>query len=66
MRRWDTYNLDSTHINLSDARARKDVLRYTGFRVKIRKNEDGHYQVWEKDIRELDRKRYRYVEIHDS
>jgi hypothetical protein len=44
------YRLDSTKRNYSQAKNRKTKLKRQGYRVKIRKNIDGLFEVHKKDI----------------
>jgi hypothetical protein len=56
------YDQDGTYRTYSEARKRKDKLKSEGFRVKIRKSEDGRHIVYKKNIILIDmqrNKRYR-------
>lgn len=52
------YDQDETYRTYDEARARKDELKSEGFRVKIRKNEEGHV-VYKKNIALIDAQRRR-------
>jgi hypothetical protein len=50
------YNQDGTYRTYEEARKRKDKLKSEGFRVKIRKSEEGHV-VYKKNIVLIDMQR---------
>jgi len=57
MIRADIYLMDSTTLVYSTAHKRKEELRNDGWRVKIRKNTDGIFQVWKKHVVVMDTQR---------
>ena len=55
--RCDTYKLICREREYSVVREKKESLRQQGFRVKIRKDTDGLYEIHVKNVRQLDLKR---------
>jgi hypothetical protein len=53
------YDQDETYRSYEEAKKRKDELKSEGYRVKIRKNEEGHV-VYKKNVVLLDEQRDRH------